>query len=235
MGLHVSERVFVLIIIRVKFKKDDSVKYISHLDMMKSFQRAIRRAGLEAEYSQGFNPQMQMIFGAPLSLGFTSEAEYADFSFIKDYEPDYVVKKLNAVLPEGLKIQDAGIRTINKNIMADIMFAEYEFEISTGSEYDLAAGLMEAKTLLVDKFRKGRKKSVDVRPLLHYAEYKDGKLKVLVSAGNDVNLNPRLLVEAIKLNMDISAEAEGFNRTAQFVNREGQMVSPLETLALETK
>lgn len=203
--------------------------------MMKAFQRAIRRAGLEAEYSQGFNPQMQMIFGAPLSLGFTSEAEYADFSFVKEYEPKYIIEKLNEVLPDGLKILDAGERKTNKNIMADIMYAEYEFEISSVIGIDIAEKLMAEENVFVDKFRKGRKKTVDVRPLIHFVEYKDGKLKVLVSAGNVVNLNPRLLVDAIKLNLDISAEAKSFNRTAQFVNREGQMVSPLETLALETK
>lgn len=229
------EQVFVLIIIRVKFVKDDTVKFISHLDMMKAFQRAIRRAGLEAEYSHGFNPQMQMIFGAPLSLGFTSEAEYADFSFVNDYEPDFVVKKLNSVLPEGLRVLDAGIRTTNKNIMADIMFAEYEFEITTDQKLDIAGGLMEAKSLLVDKFRKGKKKTVDVRQLIHAAEYKDGRLKVMVSAGNDINLNPRLLIESIKLNMDTSVKARGFNRTAQYVSREELMVSPIDIVALETK
>ena len=96
------EQGFVLRIIRIKFKKDSTVRFISHLDMMKAFQRAVRRAGLDAEYSHGFNPQMQMVFGAPLSLGFTSEAEYADFSFTRDYEPAEVKSKLNDTLPEGL-------------------------------------------------------------------------------------------------------------------------------------
>lgn len=229
------EQVFVLIIIRIKFRKDESVKFISHLDMMKAFQRAIRRAGLDAEYSQGFNPQMQMIFGAPLSLGFTSDAEYADFSFIKEYEPGFVMEKLNEVLPEGLKVLDAGVRKTNKNIMADIMYAEYEFEVFSCIEGDIAAKLMEVQSLFVNKFRKGRKKSVDVRQLIHKAEYKENKLKILTSAGNDINLNPRLLVEAIKLNLDDSIEAKGFNRTAQFVNREEHMVSPLDLAALERK
>jgi radical SAM-linked protein len=63
--------------------------------MMKAFQRGVRRAGLMAEYSQGFNPQMQMVFGAPLSLGFTSEAEFADFTFLENYEPGFVMEQLN--------------------------------------------------------------------------------------------------------------------------------------------
>ena len=230
------ERGFVLSIIRIKFKKDENVKFISHLDMMKAFQRAIRRAGLKAGYSQGFNPQMQMIFGAPLSLGFTSGAEYADFTFTEDYDPAYIVEMLNKALPPGLLVIDAGTRTTNKNIMADIKFAGYSFSITTGKAIsNIAKKLQESEKLIVKKTRKGKTKEVDIKPMILEINPMEGKLNVLVKAGNETNLNPRLLMEAVKIHIDLEAEGNGYNRIEQYVERNGKMISPLDKIALETK
>jgi radical SAM-linked protein len=66
--------VFALYSIRVKFERSQEVKFISHLDMMKAFERALRRAGLPIGYSKGFNPHPLMVFGLPLSVGMTSQA-----------------------------------------------------------------------------------------------------------------------------------------------------------------
>ena len=230
------ERGFALCIIRIKFKKDATVRFISHLDMMKAFQRAIRRAGLAAEYSHGYNPQMQMVFGAPLSLGFTSEAEYADLSFAEDYEPASVVEKLNNALPAGLMVLDAGERMIKTNIMADIRSAGYSFRIGPDLQADKMAEIIKnAPKLPVDKTRKGKTKTIDVRKLVFDADGEDEVLRIFVSAGNRDNLNPRLLVEALSNYLDTVVEGVGYNRTEQFVEREGRMVSPLDPVALETK
>lgn len=223
-------------IIRIKFNKDSTVRFISHLDMMKTFQRAIRRAGLEAEYSHGFNPQMQMVFGAPLSLGFTSEAEYADFTFTNDYEPDDVKNRLIGALPTGLSVIDAGIRTIKTNIMADIKYADYDFILfSTMSHESIVDKVMTAENLLVEKSRKGKTKTIDIRPLIIKFEIDEDRVKILSKAGNQNNLNPRLLVEAIRKNIDKSVEGIGYNRKEQYVERDGKKISPLETVALESK
>ncbi len=230
------EQGFVLRIIRIKFKKDSTVRFISHLDMMKAFQRAVRRAGLDAEYSHGFNPQMQMVFGAPLSLGFTSEAEYADFSFTCDYEPAEVKSKLNDALPEGLSVIDAGIRTIKTNIMADIKYAVYDFTLfSKLSHENIVDKVLTAESLLVEKTRKGKTKTIEIRQLIEKIEAETDRLKILVKAGNQNNLNPRLLVEAIRKNIDKSVEGISYNRNEQYVERVGKMISPLDVIALESK
>lgn len=232
----VLDRGFVLTTIRIKFKKDVTVKFISHLDMMKSFQRAVRRAGLEAEYSHGFNPQMQMVFGAPLSLGFTSDAEYADFSFSKDYMPNFIAEELNKTLPAGLLVEASGIRNIKTNIMADIKYAEYIFSIKSELTIDdVADKIMSAESLPVEKTRKSRTKTVNVRNLVLNAENFNQRLKILVKAGNENNLNPRLLIEALKIHIDPNIEGVGYNRIEQYVEREGRMISPLSEKALETK
>jgi radical SAM-linked protein len=230
------ERGFVLKTIRIKFIKDSSVRFISHLDMMKAFQRAIRRAGLEAEYSLGFNPQMQMVFGAPLSLGFTSCAEYADFAFAGDYEPAFVMSELNKTLPSGLRVESSGVRTIKTNIMADIRYAEYEFGFeSVMTPEDIIEQILSADNLSVEKTRKGRTKTIDIRRLIVQANITANNMRVLVSAGNRDNLNPRLLAEAVAAHVDPGFRGFGYNRLEQYVERAGRMVLPLSKEALENK
>jgi radical SAM-linked protein len=218
-----------LSVIRIRFEKKDDIKFISHLDMMNCFQRAVRRADLEAEYSHGFNPQMHMVFSTPLSLGFASEAEYADLSFTIDYEAAYVMQKLNEATPEGINITGAGVREGKVNIMADIASAEYEFRYSGGIAAEEAAkAVVESKKLTTEKVRKGRTRIVDVRPLIFDIKAKDDKIGMLVKAGNSGNLNPRILVEAIAWNLDPDAVGDMYRRTAQYVQRDGEMLTPLD-------
>ena len=82
---------------------------------------------------------------------------------------------------------------------------------------------------------KGKTKTVDVRKLVFDAAGEGEMLRIFVSAGNQNNLNPRLLAEALSNYLDTVVEGSGYNRKEQFVEREGRMVSPLDPLALETK
>ncbi|MBN1623302.1 MAG: DUF2344 domain-containing protein [Clostridia bacterium] len=223
-------------IIRIKFIKGNEVKFISHLDMMNTFQRAIRRAGLESEYSKGFNPQMQMVFGAPLSLGFTSEAEYADLSFVKDYEPETIMEKLGAELPSGLDLQEAAVRKSNKNIMADISFAEYTFVIKGLEDLnDVGKSIMDCDELMVEKTRNGKTRKINIKPLILEFETAGSKGRLLAVAGNSGNLNPRLLSEAMSIKYDRNIEFTDINRSRQFVERNGVKMNPLAKEAMETK
>jgi radical SAM-linked protein len=225
-----------LSIIRIKFTKGNEVKFISHLDMMNTFQRAIRRAGLESEYSMGFNPQMQMVFGAPLSLGFTSEAEYADLSFVPDYEPETIIKKLGRELPDGLNLLGAAKRTSNKNIMADISFAEYTFKINGLEDIsDAGKSVMDCDELMVEKTRKGKTRKINIRTLILEFEAAENMGRLLAVAGNSGNLNPKLLAEAMSIKFDKDIEFKDINRSGQYVDRNGIRINPLDKEALETK
>lgn len=234
-GLPVSEEVCAMSIIRIKFEKGPQVRFISHLDMMNSFQRAIRRAGLEAEYSHGFNPQMQMVFGAPLSLGYTSKAEYADLLFAQDYEALFVETELGKQLPPGLGITKSGKRLTKKNIMADIAFAEYEFSIKGLDDVDAPAKkIMSADALHVEKTRKNKTKVVDIRPMIKTIDINSKKCIVLVKAGNSGNLNPRLLAMALGKFFEREVEFRNICRISQYVERNGELTDPLSESALET-
>ncbi|MCU0641079.1 MAG: TIGR03936 family radical SAM-associated protein [Candidatus Margulisbacteria bacterium] len=93
--------------IKIVYKKGEEVKYIGHRDLMRAFQRAVRRADLPINYSQGFNPHMKISWGNALKVGATSDHEEAILEFAQWVKPDEVKARLNGTLPGGLAILDA--------------------------------------------------------------------------------------------------------------------------------
>jgi len=164
--------VFVLINIRARFIRGEQVKYISHLDMMKMFERALRRSRIPIYYSQGFNPHPQIVFGLPLSVGVTSDAEYVDFELSEEMEPSEFVDILNKQLPEGLKLSDAKVRTTKSNIMASITKASYEVLVTISQNPGIEEigekilDFMKNKEIFITKESKGKVKKVDIRPMI---------------------------------------------------------------------
>ncbi len=90
--------------IRIKFKKYGAAKFIGHLDVMRYFQKAIRRAGVDICYSGGFSPHQVMSFAAPLGVGITSNGEYLDIEVQSTGDSRSMVNCLNAVMAEGFEI-----------------------------------------------------------------------------------------------------------------------------------
>ena len=130
--------------IRLEFSRGDKMKCLSHLDMMRTFGRAIRRSGIPISYTSGFNPHAQMVFGLPLQVGVTGDAEYLDIKVDEELrEPgelgtsdafDVLVHKLNANLPEGIAVNAARERTAKENIMSIITHATYEMRVGLGAD-----------------------------------------------------------------------------------------------------
>ncbi|MCR4791943.1 MAG: TIGR03936 family radical SAM-associated protein [Lachnospiraceae bacterium] len=114
--------------IRIRFTKHGAVRYIGHLDVMRYFQKTIRRAGINVSYSGGYSPHQIMTFAAPLGVGLESDGEYMDLG-IEDEKPDLAMIKdsLNASSVPGIRIlsvkklpEDAG------NAMASVYASSYE-------------------------------------------------------------------------------------------------------------
>ncbi|MEW5701121.1 MAG: TIGR03936 family radical SAM-associated protein [Candidatus Zixiibacteriota bacterium] len=95
-----------LVRMRVRWARDASWRFYSHLDLVRAIERAIRRAGLPAAYSEGFHPRLKLSFGPPLAFGLTSEAEYFDLVLEEDYEPE-LAERLGRCLPDGVTIKEA--------------------------------------------------------------------------------------------------------------------------------
>lgn len=167
--------------VRAKFVRGNSVKYISHLDMIRMFSRAFRRAGLQISWSQGFNPHPVMVFALPLAVGVISEGEYMDIGFEVDIDPQKFVLITNKHLPNGFKFLEAK-KSSGKGLMGSVMAAEYEIRIKESSEsangkdrlYQRVCNVVrkidELNELIVNKVmeKKGVKKTigVDIKPMI---------------------------------------------------------------------
>ncbi|EMS69495.1 TIGR03936 family radical SAM-associated protein [Ruminiclostridium cellobioparum] len=229
--------------IRVKFRRGEEVKFISHLDLMKVFERAIRRARLPIAYSQGFNPHPGMVFGLPLSVGVTSEAEYGDFEITDDsLSMNEFIERLNEQLPQGLEVLAAKQRQTKQNIMATISASEYVVMIGTGhecTEKSLKAGIgkyLSQKEIIVKKKTKSGVKDTDIRNMIFDLDFglqpcgtfNMIKLTMLVSAGSKANLKPELLVESLFEMLGAGYEIDRIHRSKLYVKVQEELLDPMD-------
>lgn len=239
--------------IRIKFSKGEEVKYISHLDLMRTFERALRRAELPVSYSQGFNPHPHLVFGLPLSVGVTSNAEYADIGFEREIEPDTVKKMLNISLPQGLTVIDACKKNDKGNIMALIGAASYDIDIFFNQIcmcdniqtyiHSKLNEFVELNEINGEKNTKGVIKNINIKPLIisinlesveknakrSYTNiYNRASLSVLVRAGSKANLKPDVLADAFCKFARINPAFYSINRTGLFIDIKEELVDPIE-------
>ncbi len=190
----------------LKFEKTGSIRYISHLDLMRQFQRAFKRAEIGLAYSHGFNPHPKMSFGQPLSLGFTSIGEYLEFETLESYTPEDIIERLNATMSEGLKVTACWIlHGTNKTAAALVQYGSYEIasEQTLGKSADefLKGFLSQEKILVEKKQKKGKSTEIDILPMiktLFLIEKPEGLIVLaMLATGSSANLNPELLMKAL--------------------------------------
>lgn len=116
-----------------KYSKTGNLKYISHLDVLRFIQRAVKRAGINAKYSEGFNPHMKTSFGFPLSLGTESIGEYFEIELNENISPEEFQKRMNAVMPKEMQIVKSSYSEDTQSIMARCAYAEYIIGIESES------------------------------------------------------------------------------------------------------
>jgi radical SAM-linked protein len=118
--------------LRVKFNRGEELKFISHLDITRLWQRAFIRAGIPLAYSQGFNPHPQISLAAPLPVGVTGEAELMDIYCAKNVSPPSFTQAVNRELPEGVRIiQSQQVNPVLPSLQALVSFAEYQVTVAT--------------------------------------------------------------------------------------------------------
>jgi radical SAM-linked protein len=118
--------------LRIRFRRGEELKYISHLDLLRLWQRALNRAGIRLAYSEGFNPHPRMSLAAPLALGVTSEAELMDIVVVKWSSPHAFTAAVERQLPAGIEIiQTYNIATTLPSLQSQVSFSEYRVEVAT--------------------------------------------------------------------------------------------------------
>lgn len=173
---------------RIKFQKYGAMKFIGHLDVMRYFQKALRRANYDSEYTKGFSPHQIMSFAAPLGVGLTSDAEYLDIQLLTSDEPELMVDRLNSVLTEGVHILDfhpllepeANTRTVTA--MSLVASADYLVSFKDGYEPEAVFATQEdfknaflkfyeKSEIVIGKKTKKSETEVDIKPMISFVAF----------------------------------------------------------------
>lgn len=188
--------------IRAVFEKLGRARFISHLDLLRCMQRAFKRAGLPLWYSQGFNPRAYLMFPLPLSLGIGSICEIMDFTLTDDVGYDEIKDRLNATLPDGIKILSVDA-PVKKH--TEIAAAVYEIKISDRNSniIFLFNEFMGQEKIEIQKLNKKKiPVQIDIKPQIEVLEMasKDGQavIKLKLPAGTQENLNVNSMLEAFQ-------------------------------------
>jgi len=118
--------------LRIRFRRGEEVKYISHLDLMRLWQRAFNRAGISLAYSAGFHPHPRISLAVPLALGVTSDAELMDIVLDKWVSPHSLATAVSEQLPPGIEIQQVfPLPLTMPSLQSQVRYAEYRVELET--------------------------------------------------------------------------------------------------------
>ena len=157
--------------LRVAFFRGEPIRYISHLDLLRLWERALRRARIPLAYTQGFNPHPRLSLAAPLSVGVVGEQELMDLVLTEPMEPAHFLAEVRRQMPEGLRLLAAEEVEWNAPALpAQVRAAEYRAELSpevdTEGLEDKVAALLQATTLRRERRRDKETKRYDLRPLI---------------------------------------------------------------------
>lgn len=190
--------------LRVTFGRGDEMKYITHLDLMRYWERALRRAELPVAYSEGFSPHAQLSLAAPLAVGTTGESELMDVFMAEAIAPRLLITQLTPQLSPGLTIRSvAEVGMALPALQADVRFAEYEIDVPPAPD---AAALVErflaAATVPWEHKREDEVRSYDIRAFVEEVDIvrddADGvRLRMRLQNDNKGSGRPEQVVAAL--------------------------------------
>lgn len=203
--------------VRIRFSKYGALRFIGHLDVMRYFQKAIRRSDIAIAYSEGFSPHQIMSFAAPLSVGHTSQGEYLDIEVTSFPGKDELEKQLQAVMVEGISILDVQLLPEGeKNAMASVAAASYliafrqSAQLPCGWQEKLLA-FYEQETIPVLKKTKKSEKQINLKDSIYQLEIRKAgsndafldreetpgdEVYLLLNASSGENIKPGFVLES---------------------------------------
>ena len=188
--------------VRIKWTKTGARKFVGHLDTMRYFQKAIRRAELPVAFSGGYSPHMIMSFAAPLGVGTTSMGEYFDMELTEKVPTAEIEDRLNAVMVEGITISSARQVEDGKasTAMALVAAADYFVAFRPGKEpcgnwQEKLADFLAQKEITVTKKTKRSEKTVDIRPFIYQMEACDSGVFMQLASASSNYTKPELVMD----------------------------------------
>ena len=157
--------------LRVTFARGEEVKYITHLDLMRFWERALRRAGIPLAYSEGFSPSPRLALAAPLPVGVTSSGELMDVYLTRRVTPQHFIKAVSEQVPPGvalLEVREVGLGL--PSLQSQVRWAEYQVDVATDRSAEdvrwAVKGLLAAESIPWQHQREREVRHYDLRPLV---------------------------------------------------------------------
>lgn len=186
---------------RIKFRKYGVLRFIGHLDVMRFFQKLMRRADIPIAFTGGYSPHMIMSFASPLGIGLTSDGEYLDIELTAPVDSREAVKRMNEECVEGIEI--ISIRQISDEKkmtgMTILAAADYLISVKKGALpenwKEAFADFMAQRQICVIKQTKRSEREEDIRPLIFRWEIQGENIWLQLAAGSKNNLKPDLVMD----------------------------------------
>lgn len=210
--------------------------FISHLDMIRTFERSFRRTDLPLAFTQGFNPRSRISFTPALSVGITSSSEYMDVEFQETVSPEDAVARLSAVLPEGIQIIKAETAD-NKIPLSIVNAATYMVKTALDEENPdelekAINNLLNREEIIIEKSTKSGAKSVNIAPFIYNMKLlsnTNGTADICmeVSIGQQGSVSPKLIIFELEKLLAKKLEIVSIHREEIFYLNENNKILPL--------
>jgi radical SAM-linked protein len=199
--------------LRLMFGKGEALKYISHLDLARTWERGFRRARLPVAYSQGFNPRPRFQIAAALPVGVTGQAELLDIWLTECLTPEEALARLRPVLPPGLDVSDVQeVELRAPSLQSQMRSADYRVMVQTqepaGAIRIRVQALLDAPALQRQRHHKGKLQTYDLRPFVQNLSVEPGGAGVQI------------------LTMRLQASPQGAGRPDQVLDALGLSLAP---------
>jgi len=202
--------------LRIKFSRGQELKYISHLDLMRLWERALRRANIPMAYSEGFNPRPRLSFGSPLAVGVTSNSELMDIFLEQRISPHHLTTNISKQLPNGIdvcEVQEVGLKV--PSLQSQTSHAEYRIDIEMNrptEEVKLAIqDFLKREHMQWQHIRDKKTRKYDIRALVE-------DISILGYQSNDCILDMRLRIsgrpDQVTLALGFTNHPKSIHRTS---------------------
>lgn len=180
--------------IGVKFSRTGLGRFLSHLDLQDLFSRAVRRAGIPAQYSSGFHPHMNMAFASAMAVGLETEGDYFELQVLEELDCAAAKKALAEQMPSGFAIHALGkLPEGLGKLMAVAVRAEYEIIEPDAAFSAWLSQLLERESFVIERQRKGKTRQMDLRPLIYEAELGQS-IRLMLGNFGAGTVTPKLLI-----------------------------------------
>ncbi len=188
--------------IRIKFSKTGVLRFISHQDTMRLFERAIRRSGLPVKMSEGYNPKPQIAYLLALGVGLESEAECVTLRMGQWTRTGEVVERLTEQLPEGIQVCEVMIVGPNQKPTASRVAYTVRAQNADAVTQEQVDLLLQSECVSVHRIRKGKPKTVNIRPYIRELTKAGDRLHMVFDVTTTGTANPIEVLRALGAELD---------------------------------